>query len=417
MVRSMDAIIISIGSELTLGQTADTNAAWLAQRVAEIGVHTLMHVTVPDELEPIRREIDRACQRAEVVLISGGLGPTEDDLTRHALAAAMGVELELREAFIEKIRGFFARRGREMPEANVSQALFPAGSEPIDNTCGTAPGIRAEWKRAMVLAMPGVPREMQVMYEHDVLPALAVRAGTRVLLAKTIQCYGAGESDISGKIRDLMQRGRNPTVGTTAQQTIIGVRIHARGETRQEAQALLDETAADVRRRLGTLVFGEDDDTIWHAVARLLTEQRKTVSTAESCTGGLIAKSLTDIPGSSAYFLDGVVTYSNESKTRLLNVPAELIAKHGAVSRPVADAMAVNCRRLSSSDFALSVTGVAGPTGGTAAKPVGLVYVGLADAHGCDVTEYRMGDFLARAEIRDRTRKAALNRLRLRLLM
>lgn len=412
----MNAIIISIGNELTFGQTVDTNSAWLSQRLAEAGVHVIAHVTVSDELEPIRREIARACELADVVLISGGLGPTEDDLTRQALAAAMGVALQLRADLLDEIRDFFTRRNREMPESNLVQAMLPAGSEAIHNTCGTAPGIRSAIGEAAVFAMPGVPREMKVMYERDVLPYLRAAAGQGVLLAKTILTFGAGESDVGDKIRDLMQRGRNPAVGTTAQQLVIGVRVHAHGATREAAQALLDATADDVRTRFGTLVFGEDSDTLWSAVVRLLIEKGKTVSTAESCTGGLIAKSLTDIAGSSGCFIDGIVSYANEAKMRLLGVPAELIAQHGAVSREVAQTMAVNCRKNSGSDYAISVTGIAGPTGGTPEKPVGLVYIGLADADGCEVTEHRIGDFLTREEIRDRTRKIALNRLRLRLL-
>jgi nicotinamide-nucleotide amidase len=412
----MNAIIMSIGNELTFGQTVDTNSAWLSLRLAEIGVHVIAHVTVADELEPVRREIQRACELADVVLISGGLGPTEDDLTRHALAAAMGVELELHAELVEEIRCYFTRRGREMPEPNRIQAMFPRGSEPIHNTCGTAPGIRARLGKAMIFVMPGVPREMQVMYERDVLPALRPSTGQGILLAGTIQTFGAGESDVGERIRDLMQRGRNPTVGTTAQQMVIGVRIHAHGDTREQARSLLDATATEVRRRLGTLVFGEDDDTLWSAAARLLIEQKKTLSTAESCTGGLIAKSLTDIAGSSGYFLDGVVTYSNQAKTRLLAVPADLIARHGAVSPQVAEAMASNCRTRSGTDLAISVTGIAGPTGGAPDKPVGLVYIGLADADGCEVSEHRLGEFLTREEIRDRTRKIAVNRLRLKLL-
>jgi nicotinamide-nucleotide amidase len=303
-----------------------------------------------------------------------------------------------------------------MPDTNLIQAHFPIGSTPIDNTCGTAPGIRATIGDCLIFAMPGVPREMKVMFERDILPHLMSESGSGVILTTTLWCYGTGESTIGEKIRDLMQRGHNPSVGTTAQQMIIGVRINAHGQTHEEATRLLDHTTQDVRSRLGELVFGSDDDTLWFAVARLLVEKKKTVATAESCTGGLIAKSLTDIPGSTAYFLDGVVTYSNEAKTRLLNVPAELIEQHGAVSAEVAEAMAINCRESSSSDYAISVTGIAGPTGGTPDKPVGLVYIGLADADGCEVTKHLIGDFLTREEIRDRTRKAALNRLRLKLI-
>ena len=412
----MDAVILSIGNELTLGQTVDTNSAWLSEKLAACGVHVRMHATVADELEPIRALIEQATREADLVLVTGGLGPTPDDLTRQALAAAMGVRLELHPPSVEHIRAFFERRNRAMPESNVIQAMFPAGSTPIENTCGTAPGIRARLHRADVFVMPGVPREMQVMFERAVLPHVKAATGQCVLLARTIHTYGAGESDIAAKIADLMQRGRNPTVGTTAQQTIIGIRIHAFGRTREEAQRLIDDDVAEIRRRLGSLVFGEDRETLADAVARMLIAAKRTVVTAESCTGGLVAKSLTDIPGSSACFLNGFITYSNESKTRFLDVPAALIREHGAVSAAVAECMAINARRLSGSDYAISVTGIAGPDGGTPQKPVGLVFFGLADADGCDVQERRLGSDMTREEIRDRARKFALNMLRLKLL-
>jgi len=412
----MDACVLSIGSELTYGQTVDTNAAWLSQRLAGIGISTQLHVTVADDLEAVAAEIKRICGRVGVLLISGGLGPTPDDLTRQALASAMGVALELREEYVEKIRDFFTVRGREMPEANTVQAMFPAGAAAIENTCGTAPGIRVDFHETLIFVMPGVPREMKVMFERDVLPILAKQSGGQVLLATTLYSFGEGESTISMKIHDLMERGRNPAVGTTAKQGVIGIRIHARGDSQEEASRLLEDMADQVRSRLGPLIFGENDGRLAVAVARLLAARGETVSTAESCTGGLIAKSLTDISGSSNYFLQGLVTYSNEAKMGLLDVPGELIDQHGAVSEQVAHAMAVNCRAKSGSDYALSVTGIAGPTGGTPQKPVGLVYIGLADKDGCEVTEHRIGEFLSREDIRDRTHKTALNRLRLKLV-
>jgi len=345
------------------------------------------------------------------------------------------------------------QRNIPMPEANAVQAMFPAGSTPIENTCGTAPGIRATFGRAKIYIMPGVPREMRVMYERSVAPELQTRcsrcesngsssnqggsgsqySGERnsqhsseqqrddeeehcVILARTLLTYGAGESQIGEQIRDFMRRGQNPTVGTTAHQAIISIRIHAAGVTRQEAANLLARSETEIRRRLGKLVFGQDEDTLWSVVTRLLIARGQTVSTAESCTGGLIAKCLTDTAGSSAAFIDGVVTYSNAAKTRLLGVPGELIVAHGAVSQPVAEAMAVRCRQLSNTDYAISVTGIAGPDGGSEIKPVGLVYIGLADAKGCDVRELRLGSFLTRDEIRERACKAAVNLLRLALI-
>ena len=412
----MDAIVLSIGNEIALGQTVDTNSAWLSGRLAEVGVQVVMHVTVADELAPLTREIARAAEMADLVLITGGLGPTEDDLTRQALAQAMGVDLVRSEPHLRQIEAFFAARNKPMPPANAIQADVPRGSTPIDNTCGTAPGIRAKLGRAEVFVMPGVPREMRIMYERDVLPAFVARTGGATITARTLLCFGAGESDIGTAIRDLMARGRNPTVGTTAKLGIIGVRIHAHGVSRTAAEDLLARDEAEVRRRLGDLVFGQDDETLAHAVGRLLAAREQTVSTAESCTGGLIAKQFTDVGGSSAYFMQGVVTYSNRSKTALLHVPAELIERHGAVSAEVAEAMARGCREFAATDYALSVTGIAGPGGGTTAKPVGLVFIGLSGPAGCKTQEHRFGETLSREDIRERAAAVACNLLRLKLL-
>lgn len=412
----MQAAIISIGTELTLGQTVDTNSAWLAQRLAEVGIESTVHVTLADELGPIEGEIRRAADTHDIVIITGGLGPTDDDLTRQGLAAAMNAPLTLHNPSLVRIVEFFAKRGIAMPDANRVQAMMPAGAAAIDNTTGTAPGIRAKLGRAELFALPGVPSEMRVMYDRDVLPIVSARTGGGVILQTVLRTYGAAESEIGRQIADLMKRGRNPNVGTTAQETIIGVRINARGASRDAAERLLRADAAEVRARLGKIVFGEGDATLQLAVAELLWEKNRTVATAESCTGGLLAKRMTDVPGSSRYFLDGVVTYSNEAKTRLLSVPADLISRHGAVSIEVAEFMASSCQTISRSDYALSTTGIAGPTGNTPDKPVGLVYVGLATPDGVSGRELRLGDHLTRDQVRDRAVKAALNMLRLKLI-
>lgn len=445
----MNAHLISIGTELTMGQTVDTNAAWLAQQFAAIGIECDRHVTVPDDLAPIVRAIREAADEADVLLITGGLGPTADDLTRQALADAAGVLLEFRPECFVAIEAFFTARNRPMHPQNRVQAMIPAGFEPIDNTCGTAPGMTGRLKKSIVFVMPGVPREMKTMFARDVLPAIRAaseyapadpsrdREGASstpspskgegrgegpparrptVILQRTLRTIGMPEAEVGEKIADLMARGRSPTVGTSAADMIISIRINARADTESAARALLDHDAEEIKRRLGIAVFGEGDDTISDAVARLLIAQKKTIATAESCTGGLIAKRLTDVPGSSAYFIQSFVTYSNDAKQRLLDIPADLLAAHGAVSAEVAEAMAANCRRLAGTDFALSATGIAGPTGGTADKPVGLVYIGMASADRVTVKELRLGEALTRDEIRDRTAKAAINLLRLTLI-
>jgi nicotinamide-nucleotide amidase len=254
------------------------------------------------------------------------------------------------------------------------------------------------------------------MFERSVQPALTAAGGRAVILHHTLHTFGAPEAEVGNKISDLMRPGRHPSVGTSAGDWVISIHVRAHAADPNEARRLLDTDLAEIRRRLGHIVFGEQDDTLAHAVARLLTNRGETVATAESCTGGLIAKRLTDVSGSSAYMVQGVVTYANEAKHRLLDIPMELIETHGAVSPQVADAMATNCRRISGTDYALSATGIAGPTGGTPAKPVGLVYIALAAADETVVKELRCGESVSRSAIRDRTTKSALNLLRLRLI-
>lgn len=413
----MNAHILAIGTELTIGQAVDTNSAWLAQQLAGIGIHTTRHVTISDDLADITTAIRESAQAAELVLITGGLGPTPDDLTRDALAAAMDVELMFHAESFEQIAAYFRSRNRQMHERNRVQAMIPTGASPIENTRGTAPGLRARLHGADVFVMPGVPAEMKVMFARDVLPAIRARGGAgEVITQRMIKSFGMSESEIGEKIADLMRRGRNPAVGTSAADLVITIRINSHGRTAEEAASLSELDAAAVRERLGSCIFGEGDDRLETAVARLLIEQRRTVSTAESCTGGMIAKRLTDVSGSSAYFIQGFVTYANEAKIRLIGVSEDLIATHGAVSSEVAGAMAEGCRRTSKTDYALAVTGIAGPAGGSPEKPVGLVYVALATPDRTIVRELRLGDNLTRWEVRDRAAKGAMNLLRLELI-
>ncbi len=412
----MNAIIISIGTELTTGRSTDTNAAWLAAKLAAIGITCDRHVTVKDDRAAATATLTEASATADLVLVTGGLGPTPDDLTRHALADALGTELALHQPSLDAIADFFRQRKRTMTESNRVQAMFPTSATAIENTCGTAPGIHATLNKADVYILPGVPREMKTMFERDVLPGITGAAGDTVLVQHTLKTFSAPESRLGEQLADLMTPGRNPAIGTSAQDWVIAIHIDAQADSRDEALRLIDADAADIRRRLGDAVFGEGDDTLAHAVAHLLISQHKTVATAESCTGGLIAKRLTDVSGSSTYFIQGHVTYANEAKHRLLNVPMELIEVHGAVSRHVAETMAANCRELAGADYALATTGIAGPTGGTPEKPVGLVFIALATPTEMIVKELHIGESTPRNAIRDRASKSALNQLRLQLI-
>jgi nicotinamide-nucleotide amidase len=413
---SATAAILSCGNELILGSVVDTNTAWLAARLSELGISTTLHITVGDDEEDICTAVLEAAGKAGTVIVTGGLGPTLDDVTRQAVAKALGAELHEDPVCLEHIKDFFARRGRAMRETNRVQALIPAGAKPIHNSRGTAPGFRAQLGQATIYVVPGVPLEMQEMFARSVRPELLDKGGGRSVASRKLLCFGAGESDVAGQIADLMVRGRNPLVGTTPHEMIIGVRIVATGSSPQETRDLLDKDAAEIRRRLGDLVFGEDEDTLAEAVGRMLIDAKRTVATAESCTGGWLAKSLTDLSGSSSYFLRGYVTYSNQAKTELLGVPAGMIEQFGAVSEEVAGAMAMGCKTRAGTDFAIGITGIAGPTGGTAAKPVGLVYIALAGPEGVDVRKTNFGEHLLRWQVRDRATKVALNMLRLAMM-
>jgi nicotinamide-nucleotide amidase len=410
------AWIIAVGTELMLGQTVDTNTAWLAERLAGLGVRAVRHLTVPDELAPLADVLRKAAAAADLVVLTGGLGPTEDDLTRFALARALDVELKTDAESLEQIRAFFARRGREMPEHNVIQAQIPEGGQAIRNAWGTAPGIRVAINGTPCYALPGVPHEMQAMFERHVRPVVQEAARGRVLRTRRLHCTGVSESQVGEALAPLMRRGRNPDVGTTAEIGVITVRINALADSPETADQRLDSAEQQVRERLGDSVFGRDDQTLASVVLERLIDRKATLSTAESCTGGMIGTLLTDVPGSSRAYLGGAVSYSNDLKQSLLGVPKEMLAREGAVSEAVARTMAEGARGRFKSDYALSVTGIAGPGGGSPAKPVGLVHVGLAGPEGPAVRTCRFGSDAPRQAIRMRAARAALNLLRLALV-
>jgi nicotinamide-nucleotide amidase len=412
----MIAEIVAIGTELVSGQSLDTNSQWLSQALGQLGIPVHFHSAIGDDLTEDVEALRIAIGRADLVMTSGGLGPTQDDLTRETLAAVAGVSLVEDPDSLAAIAAMFARRNRPMAERNRVQALRPEGSEALPNSCGTAPGIWMNFGKTAVACLPGVPVEMRRMFDEQVAPRLrGVGAGDRVIVHRKINLFGRGESDVEAKALDLTARGRKPDVGITVSEATISFRIVGEGATEEEARAMIEPTAAAIYERFGPLIVGEGSNDVVDALARELLRTGTTLAVAESCTGGMIAQQITAIPGVSASFLGGVVSYANAAKVELLGVPAGLIEANGAVSGEVAEAMARGARERFHADLGLSVTGIAGPSGGSPEKPVGLVYLGLATREGVESRRLDIGSDQPREVIRARAAKNAMNWARLRV--
>jgi len=407
------ASIISIGNEILSGQRVDTNAAYLSRHLVSVGIPVVAGYKVADEIDCIVETLRQATSQADVILITGGLGPTDDDLTRQALARFVGSDLEPDETALRDIKNFYAKRKLHMPERNKVQSLMPAGAKALPNSLGTAPGILAEWEGKLVFAMPGVPSEMKQMFEKLVLPKLRAFACKQVVAVRKIKCFGTGESNIAEMLGELMERGRNPLINITANHGVITLYIIAKADNQEKAGMMVERDESLLRSILGELVYGVDEQTLAEVVGEKLVQQGKSVAVGESCTGGLIAKELTDVPGASKYFQYGWVVYSNAAKTKELGVDGGLIEEYGAVSEEVAQAMARGAKVRAGSDFAIGATGIAGPRGGSEQKPVGLVYISVYSDNIWETKRFLFGQ--DRASIRFRAAMAALNMLRLKL--
>ncbi|HUS73793.1 MAG TPA: competence/damage-inducible protein A [Sedimentisphaerales bacterium] len=407
------ASIVSIGNELLSGQTVDTNAAFLSQQLLSIGIPVVSSYTVGDDTDSIVRLFNLASSDADLILATGGLGPTDDDLTRQAFAKFLGSELQLQKELLEKIQDFFTSRNRQMSSTNKIQAYIPAGAKALANNLGTAPGIMAEVEGKLLFALPGVPSEMRQMFEESVLPELHGLAGRQAIVIRKLRCFGTGESNIAELLSPLMERGRNPLINSTASRGVITLTITGTAENKDTAEQMAEKDEKFLRNKLGELVYGTGEQTLAEVVGEKLARQNKTIAVAESCTGGCLAKLLTDIPGASRYFTYGWFTYSNSAKTSEVGVPAHLIEKHGAVSKQVAQAMAQGARKKAGTTFAIGITGIAGPAGASEQKPVGLVYISIDSDNRCETKRFVFSG--GRDTIRLRTAQTALNMLRLKL--
>ncbi|MBE6546210.1 MAG: competence/damage-inducible protein A [Ruminococcaceae bacterium] len=396
------AEILCVGTELLLGDIVNTNAAYLSARLAELGIHVYRHTVVGDNPERLSRALKAAFEEADLVITSGGLGPTYDDLTKETVAAYFGLPLELHEASLDAIRSYFTRTGRVMTKNNEKQAMMPRGAHVFPNHYGTAPSlaIANEEGTKTAIMLPGPPGELCPIFEEEILPYLKSRR-TSVLVSKNIHIFGMGESAVEERLKELMTKATNPTVAPYCKEGEVRLRVTAEGDSEAEASAMCDDMIAQIcRTEVGQYVYGMDVGTLEQAVILFLRSRGLTLACAESCTGGLIAKRITDIAGCSDVFLGGCVTYANEAKIRLLGVREETLARHGAVSEQTAREMARGVRERLGADIGVSATGIAGPGGGSKEKPVGTVYVGISTKDGEQVRRLSLSSMRSRDYIR-----------------
>lgn len=409
--------LLAVGDELLLGFTVDTNSAWLARELGPLGVIVERRSSVGDTQSDITAAVFEALARAEGVIVTGGLGPTADDVTRPAVAAALGRRLLRDDAIVAHLDELWRSRGRggSLPASNLSQALVPEGARVLPNANGTAPGLWLERDDGRWVAMlPGVPREMRAMFAESLRPLIAYRSGgTAATQSLMLRTTGIAESQLPDRLGDLA--GGAPGVALAYLPGIEGVdlRLTVRGHPAEEGAHLLRTTAAAVHQRLGDLIYAEGDIDLAAVVVDACRRKRVSLAVAESCTGGLLGGRITAVPGASDVFRGGVIAYDNAVKTELLGVPASLMEEHGAVSEPVVLAMAVGARTAAGSDLGIAITGVAGPAGGTPEKPVGTVWIALADRAAAEARQVRyFGD---RTEIRQRAAQGALDLIRRKL--
>lgn len=384
----MKAEIMSVGTEILLGDITDTNSAFMAQELAPLGIDLYWISVVGDNMGRLVEVLRRAWDRSDLVLLTGGLGPTEDDITREAIARMLGEELRVDPEVEKWLRGFFSSRGYPMPERNIKQATVIPSSQPLYNARGTAPGWWVQRDGKVLVTMPGPPVELQLMWQEQVLPRIKQLLGGDIIISRTIKTLGMAEAAVDETLSPLLS-STNPTIGIYAKMDGIHVRITAKAKGETAVRQMLAEMESRVRELIGDRIWGVDEQTLEGVVGELLLQRNLTLATMESCTGGLLASYITDVPGSSRYFKGGAVTYTNEMKVAM-GVPRELIEQHGAISTQVAEAMARAARERLGGDVGVGITGVAGP-GDAEGKPRGTVHIGIVAGDRAETFSYRYG--------------------------
>ena len=394
--------ILSIGTELLLGNIVNADAQMLSQGLSELGLNVYYHTVVGDNPLRARDAVEIAKKRADIIITTGGLGPTCDDLTKNVLAEAFGKKLVFHEESAQRIRAHFERIGRPFTENNLQQAMLPEGCEVLSNDWGTAPGCAFEADGTHVIMLPGPPSECTPMFRYRAVPYL-LKLSEGVIASHTLKFFGIGESLVEARLRDQMNAMTNPTMAPYAKEGECELRITAKAATDEEAQALLKPAVEQVKELFGDLVYGVDVSSLEQTVFQLLKEKNMTIGCAESCTGGLIAKRMTDLSGASQVFKGGIVSYTNEVKANVLGVPQDMLDQHGAVSAPVAQAMAEGARKVLNCDIAIATTGVAGPNKDDRGNEVGTMFVAIATKDGAYVRPLTLGTRPMRQRLRTQT--------------
>lgn len=410
----MRAEIIATGTELLSGGIVDTNSLFLSEQLLQLGLETAFKTVVGDNEKDMEDALRSALGRVNAVIITGGLGPTEDDITRKVVAKIAKKRLILNEDALKAIRERFSSRGWEYHNANDRQALIPVGARLLRNPVGVAPGFAIDEEGCFIAVLPGVPSEMKSMFTEALHPLIEARFSGKIFVRRRIlRTFGVSESGVNSAIESILRR-EQPVIGLSVKETGVDIRIIAKGTRAEQAQSLIEKTETEIRDILGDAIYGVDGMEMEEVVGALLKQRRFKIAVAESCTAGLIGRRITNIAGSSEYFERGAVVYSNLSKTEMLGVPATTIDQYGAVSSETAAAMAEGIRTQAHTDLGLSVTGVAGPDGGTENKPVGLVYIGVASSQGVKTAERRFGG--TREQVRMRAAQMALDMVRRHLI-